>query len=345
MPKASARTGQLPMTEQVDDSAVRDRTAATWPARIWRVARWVVLAAAVWYLWREGALSRDRLRLSETAVYGLTAALLFQAANTALIAFRCHCLFRCLGAPSGLGRQLRLHFSGLLAQQVGSELAYDAMRLLGGSRMGGRGTAVFAALMADRLLGLVALTALTIASLALFWEGIGWVPAVSVAAVVSAVVPLAFAWWHGKTAGNPESRLWRVPGAGLASAIGGAMLEFRRRGATLAALLVVSVAAHLCMFAALYFCGSALENCAVTAGEALTGWALSTFTGILPLPMAGLGVGETAFGETVAKLRGAGAGADFAPVFLVNRLLVLTLGTLSWFGLTLFGGGTRNNRS
>lgn len=67
----------------------------------------------------------------------------------------------------------------------------------------------------------------------------------------------------------------------------------------------------------------------------MAGGSLALFTTAIPLPMAGLGVGEAAFGEVVARVRGEAALADFAAIFLVYRFSSLALGTASYLWLLL----------
>lgn len=309
-------------------------------AAIWNVGKWLVMAVAVWYLWREGMLSAERLRLTPEAAYGLPAAVVCLGACTAFVAYRFHRLLRCLGVDSRLAGQARIHFSGLLAQQIGSEVAYDAMRVLGSRSMGGGTADIVAAAVVDRLLGLLSLTAVAAASLAAAWGGTAWLaaalfPPLAAAGLVGCVA-------LGRAASSPgASRLRRVPGVGFAVGVCGALARYRSRGATLLALFFLAVAGHMCFFAALYFCGVSLAGAGASLAEAVAGGAASSYTAALPLPMAGLGVGEAAFGEVVSRMRGSGEAADFAPVFLANRLLLLALGAASWLWLSLSGGGPR----
>lgn len=305
----------------------------TWPRRIWNVGKWLVVVLAFVYLWRTGMVSRQMFRLSRAAAWAAPAAVFCLGLSAAAMGVRLHRLLRCLGAPSTLAGQCRISFSALLAQQIGSEAGYDAMRIVGSKVMGGKGSDILAAIIVDRLLGTMALTVLAATGLALFWSDSGWLPAAAVMAAAIVAAPLLMSWWHGMLRANPASRLARLPGAAFAAEVGGAVRIYRGHVRTLAGLFLLALATHGVTFAALYFCGLSLVGVDLRPGEALTGGALSFFTGALPLPMAGLGVGEAAFGEVVAVMRGSGKAADFAPVFLINRLLTLLLGAVAWLWL------------
>lgn len=301
----------------------------------WNIAKWMIMAAAIYYLWREGALSRDRLRFSDIAPWSIPLALLFLALSTAAIGLRFHCLLRCLDCPSTPLRQTKLHFSGLLVQQVGSDTAYDVMRIVGAKTMGGSGAGIFAALMMDRLLGLLALTAITMVGLPHLWSGPEWLLASAGVILFLLAVPVCFVMLHSFSEARADSLLWRIPGSGFAAAIGKSVKAYRRHGLSVCGLFALSLFAHLCMFSALFFCGCSLADINLAPMESVLAGALSTFTGVLPLPMAGLGVGEVAFGSVVARMRGVGDAGNFASVFLVNRMLLLALGAVCWFGLAL----------
>ena len=308
--------------------------------RFWNVFKWLVMAAAVWYLWHEGMVSAERLRPTASAAVGLPAAVVFLGLCTAFVAVRFHCLLRCLDIASELPKQMRIHFSGLLAQQIGSEVGYDAMRVLGARSAGGGIAGILAAVVADRLLGLLSLTAVAMVCLAAVWGGKAWLGAALFVPAALAGVGVCLALAH--KAASPEGAwLRRIPGVGFAVSVCGALRCYRSRGGLLLSLFFLSVAGHMCFFAALYCCGLSLESAQTSPAEAVTAGALSSFTGALPLPMAGLGVGEAAFGEAVARMRGAGEVADFAPVFLVNRLLLLAMGAVSWLWLSLSGSGRK----
>lgn len=302
--------------------------------KIWSIAKWLIMAAAVYYLWREGALW-DRLRLDEAAYWAIPGAMACLFLSTALICIRFHGLVRCLGCPSDIREQAKFHFPGLLVQQIGSDAAYDIMRLIGTKRLGGAGAGVFAALMMDRLLGLLALTVIAAVGLSQLWDGPEWLLAAGGVAALLVLAPVVLALFHSLSRARADSWLWRIPGSGFIAGVGGAVKAFRRHWAMLGGLFALSLVAHLCMFAALFFCGRALAGMELRPPEAVLAGALSTFTGVLPLPMAGLGVGEVAFGAAVAKMRGVGDAVDFAGVFLVNRFLILCLGVASWIWLAL----------
>ena len=299
----------------------------------WNIIKWIIPVVAILYLWKEGALSPDRLQFSNKAWYMIPAALAAQGMGTLIIGTRFHCLLRCLGAPSTLLGQVRIAFPGLLLQQIGSDVSFDAMRIIAAKQIGGTGPAIFASALVDRLLGIVALVLLTILALALFWQDGGWVLTAIIVVAGLAALPLLF-WLSRRLSASWIARwLGKVPGAAFVAEIGDSLTRFRGCAANLAGLFLVSVANHLCLFIALYCCSHALVDTALAPSEAFTAGALSVFTTGLPLPLAGLGVGEAAFGQAVAHMRGTDVAAGFAAVFLMNRLLLFFLGGVSWFWL------------
>lgn len=310
-------------------------TASRTLTAMWNIAKWVIMVLAVAYLWREGALSSERLRLSSSAAWGLPLAALFLSLSVAAMSVRFHVLLRGCGCPSVLAGQFKITFSALLMQQIGSDAAFDVMRVVGGKTMGGATAGIVAALMADRLLGLMALTAIAAVVLPGLWDGPEGVLLAAAVALALVAVPAVLVLFTRHVRARPGSRLLRIPGSGFLAAVGASIAAYRGGAGVLAALFALSLAAHGCVFTALYFCGVSLAGAELAPLEAMAGGALSTFTGALPLPMAGLGVGEMAFGATVARLRGVGDAGDFAAIFLVNRLLLLTLGVVAWLWLAL----------
>lgn len=306
------------------------------PQKIWRVAKWMVPAAALYYLWREGMFSPERIRLTPSTAWNLAAALVLIAVATLLVSVRFHVLLRCMGVRSTMRAQARLNFPGLLVQQVASEAVFDMMRIVGAKKMGGNNATVLAALMADRLLGLLSLTTITVCGFAWFWKGSGW--AYAAVLPLGAIVLLPCGLFLASFLYERQySWFRRIPGSAFVASIGKTLGAFRHHGGTLTVLFCSSCVTHALLFAALYFCGRTLDVPPPTPAESIVGGAVTSFTGILPLPMAGLGVGETAFGETVARMRGHSEAASYAGVFLINRILIIALGVMSWLAaITLY---------
>ena len=298
---------------------------------------WTIMILAIGYLWHVGIFSRKNLAFSKSWWWGLPAAAGFIALSIATVAVRFHCLLLRMGCPSTLREQLKINFSALLAQQIGSEAGYDVVRIVGVKAMGGRNEDILAAVMTDRILGIIALTGIAAAGLALYWNDAGWIAPtlvlLALLCLVLAVFPLC-RWFEER---HPRSRLVKIRGFSFLAATGASLLRYRRSPVMLIALLLASAAVQFFWFMAVYCCGLSLEGIAISPHEAILGGALVAFTGALPLPLAGLGVGEVAFGGAIAHLRGSGDVAAFAPILLVHRLLVLLLGIAGWAWMTLSG--------
>lgn len=302
----------------------------------WNICKWLVPVLAIAYLWREGMFSRETLSLADSAKTAIPAAVFFLCVTTAIMVVRVHCLLRRMDCPSTIRAQARIAFPGLLAQQIGSEVAFDLMRFLGAKKQGGKPHAILAALFVDRLLGMVSLTAVTAFGLALVWKGNDWIFAVVVTVLVSAAVPVGLWLWQYAFDRFPVLR--KMPGAGFIESLGKSMWALRQAGILLIGLFFLSVGAQLAFISALYCCSQAFVYAAVSADEALAAGALSSFTTAVPFPMAGLGIGEAAFGEVVVRMRESGNAADFAPVFLLNRVVILGVGIVSWIVVLCTGG-------
>lgn len=296
---------------------------------VWLICKWVFPVAALVYLWHEGAFSPEKIQLTPAVAENLFIAILFIVVATLAVSMRFHYLLRCLDVASTAGKQLRLNFPGLLVQQFVSEAAFDGMRIVSAKKMGGSNASVLTALMADRLLGLLSLTTMAAVGLAWFWAGSGWLYAAAFPFAVVAVLPCVFV---AADILHEKEYSWfrRMPGSAFIASIGRSLRIFRHHVRLLGWLFCTSCLTHLCLFTALYFCGQMLEQAQPSLPEAIVGGAVSSFAGIPPLPMAGLGVGETAFGETVARMRGHSLAASYASVFFVNRILVIVVGAVSW---------------
>lgn len=308
----------------------------------WNVCKWLVPVLAIGYLWREGMFSEQALALADSAGTAIPAAVACLCVSTAILVVRFHSLLRRLDCPSTLRAQTGIAFPGLLAQQIGSEVAFDLMRLYGARKLGGKTHTVVAALFVDRLLGLVSLTTVSAFGLALVWKGNDWIFAVALTLVALVAVPAAL--WLWQYAAGRFPRLRRLPGAGFVESLGKSMWALRRAGPTLVALFLLSVAGQLAFIGALYCCSHAFVHAAVTPDEVLAAGAISSFTTAVPFPLAGLGIGEAAFGEVVVRMRENGNAADFAPVFLLNRVALLGIGTVSWVVMLLAGGRRKETR-
>ncbi len=302
---------------------------------LWGKVKWIIMAFAIWYLWRAGALSRESFTLSSQAWWVLPCAALCIVINTVGVAIRYHLLLGGLGIGTRWPKLVQIHLSGLFVQQIGSEAAYDAMRAFAANRFGGKGSAVVAAVMVDRILGVGGLTLVAIASLLLFWRHDDIMYIAIAALLTLAAIPVAFSLWHNLAKRNALPWLWKIPGTRFVASMGESVKVYRNHYPLLLLLLAMTMAGHVILFAGMYFCSITLENIRLLFTESVTAGALSSFATGLPLPLAGLGVGEAAFGEVVALMRQSGHAADYAGVLLVHRLAVLAVGVLSWLWLTL----------
>lgn len=302
----------------------------------WTAAKWLVMAVALWYLWSVGAFAADRLRPAPGAAWRVACAIAFLALSVSMLAGRFHFLLRMLGCASLYRRQLEIFFPGILAQQIGSEAAFEAVRILAARQLdGASSSSAIAASIVDRLLGVAALAAIAVASVAFVLDGRAWYWGFAALVAVMAAAPAIPLVCARLLAANPDSALARLPGFRFVASIGDRLSMFRKHVPFIIFLSLPSLAAHFLVLLALYCFASSIGASPVTLGEAVAGGSLALFTTAIPLPMAGLGVGEAAFGEAVARMRGDASPGDFAAIFLVYRFSALALGTASYAWLLL----------
>ncbi|MDR2827737.1 MAG: flippase-like domain-containing protein [Candidatus Adiutrix intracellularis] len=305
-------------------------------AKFWKTAKWLVMAGALVYLGYMGVLSGEKLNFSNSAWWCLPLAFFFLILSVFTFSLRFHWLLTGLGSPSNISRQLKIHFSGILVQQIGSEISFEALRLVSNRALGSRGPDILVAAILDRLLGVSTLILLIALTFTFFLSTDRWNQFRSeliIFIVITLAAFLILALRRRLTQLKRPSWLRHLPGGAFLVEVTKAIQTFRRPYIVLTTLFFLSLAGHLATFITLYFCGLSLTGINLSPLESVTGGAIFLFTGALPLPLAGLGVGETVFGQVVADMRGLGIPADFASVFLINRLFLLILGTISWLCL------------
>lgn len=299
--------------------------------------KWLVAACAVGWLLREGMASGGKFAFTTTAPWWLAAAAAVYIGSTAGMAVRFHFLLRMLGRPSGIREQMRLFFAGLFPQLIGSIFAFDAMRAAVLHRSGMTAGMIGGALLSERLIGLLTLLFTSASLLFLFLElGDVWI-SLAAAAFCAALVPLLFQAWRKAVATNRPAFLKSLPGSSLVCSMADTMQALARKPLNLLALFLMSIIVQLTQLSMVYFVGNALKNIQLPFIESITGSALAGLTGMFPLPMGGAGVGEGVFGAVAAAAQGRGNAADFAPAYLLCRLLNLAVGAAAWLWLAASG--------
>jgi hypothetical protein len=236
-----------------------------------------------------------------------------------------------------------MFFCGLIFQQIGSELAFDGMRLIALRKQGIVPAMVGSSVLADRLFGVsvMFLLALFFSLCYLKTENFHWL--IMSCLLLLAVIPFFFILFRRFCSSYANSLLLRIPGSRLAVNMGEALELLARKPMQMLLLLSFSFLPFLAMLFAAY-CNSQALGMSLSCNEAMIGASLATLTAVLPLPMAGIGIGESVFGWVVSTLRNGGEIVDFAPVFFVSRLFILTIGCIFWV-ITMCVGQRRENPS
>jgi hypothetical protein len=236
-----------------------------------------------------------------------------------------------------------MFFSSLIFQQIGSELAFDGMRFITLRKQGIVPAIIGSSVLTDRLFGVSTMFLFGFFfSLRYFkMEGFHWLIISGLVLIVA--IPVCLILFRHFCGSSDNGWLSHIPGAKLAVTMGEALELLAHMPVQMILLSLFSFLPFLVILFA-YYCNSQALDMSLSCNEAMFGASLASLTAILPLPMAGVGVGESAFGWAVSSLRGGGEIVDYAPVFFVSRLFMLIIGCISWV-ITMCIGNWRKNPS
>jgi uncharacterized membrane protein YbhN (UPF0104 family) len=205
----------------------------------------------------------------------------------------------------------------------------DAARGIYAWRAVGHGSARIAiSLVADRLVGLLALLSIALVFTGLNWH---WMRQVPVLATLGASLFLAFAGaiagacavlFASRLARPLEERLSHWPR--LALLVGHAhnlVLLVRAHPWQLLAAFAVSLVIHACVVTAIVAIGSAARIGQLTPADYLFAVPLTLVANAIPLTPNGIGVGEAAFDQICRWLEPSPSGAAYSSIFFAFRAL------------------------
>ncbi len=214
---------------------------------------------------------------------------------------RWHTLVRALGLPFSLGRAVRLGFLGYLLNFVAfGAVGGDLFKAVAVARENPkRRPEAVATVLFDRVIGLYALFVLS--AMAVLWFQLYEAPhretrliaqATLVAASLS-TLGLGVMLVPGVSRGRITHGLTRLPRVGhIVGKLLGAVRLYRQQPGVLMITLLQSVAAQACFAVTFYLASRGLPGASPDLAEHFVIVPLSMITGVLPLPMSGLGAFE-----------------------------------------------------
>lgn len=305
---------------------------------------YLLTAGAVLYLVREGMLSGDKFVFAPGWALWLCAGSAVFIVSIAGSALRFQLLMQLMRiSPPAFGATARCFFRGLLPQFFATQLAFDAMRAYFLGKNGVAGGDIAGSIFVDRLLGIAAFVFFACIGFVAFVSSQRFLLAVLVAAALVLVLPIALIGWRHLAAGVRFRFLSAIPGSTLLCRAADSLARLRNEKGRLFLLQVLAIFTQLCQLLCVFCVSRALKNVELPPFQAIVAGAIASLTGLLPLPLAGVGVGESVFGAAAAELRQSGGPADFAPIFLLNRLLFMTIAVLAWLPLSIRLGGDKND--
>ena len=301
------------------------------------IAGWALVCGAIAYLAHMGMFSRSVYRFTPEAWARLVlCGILFAVVTCGLAVRFCLVLAAMGGAPAWTG-QVRIYFAGLLLQAFGSNFAFDAMRGLLMKKSGMGGGLIVGSILADRILGLTAFLFFGFAGLGFLFDPERYAPVLAVSALAAVLLPGMIVLWWKVIASGRFPRLSSLPGASLAASVGEALHCLVRRPLRLFAIQTVAVAVNFLMLVCYYVAAGAIATVELSLTECVVGGAIANLVSLLPLPVTGLGVGESVFGNVVAGLRNEAVVGGFASVFFLVRIVVIVVSILSWLAVSVTG--------
>jgi uncharacterized membrane protein (UPF0136 family) len=306
------------------------------------IVKWIVTVAAFVYLLNQGMFSSAHFSFSIDSAPWLLGTLACAFITVFGTAVRFHCVLLQLGQPSRLSSVVRMFFGGLLLRQIGSDLAFDGMRLVMLRKQGVEPAIIGTAVLTDRLFGVstIFLIAFLFSFFYLKIENLYWL--ITLSLILLAAIPVFFIAFYRFYCTRDTGALFRIPGSKLALGMGEALELLSRKPVHMILLSLFSFLPFLATLFAAYCNSRILENMILSCGEAMAGASVAVLASILPLPLSGVGVGESVFGWVVSVIRGGGEIVNYAPVFFLSRLFMLTIGCVSWV-VTMCSGKRRES--
>jgi uncharacterized protein (TIRG00374 family) len=205
----------------------------------------------------------------------------------------------------------------------------DAARGLYAWRAVGDGSARIAiSLVADRLLGLLALLSIALLFTTFNWHWMRHIPALAALGVAlflviaGAIAGACAIFYASRSALAVEERLSHRPRlAGVVSRARNLVMLVRARPWHLLAALALSFVIHVCVVAAVVMIAAAARIGQLVAADYMFAVPLTLVANAIPLTPNGIGVGEAAFDQICRWLEPSPSGAAYSSIFFAFRAI------------------------
>ena len=324
---------------------VQDRTSLRSAAVL---AAKLLFAGLVFYgLWRARLLDFTQFPVLLHSPAPLVGAALMLFSTNILVSLRWHMLLAAQGIHVRRGQAFRVTYLASLAGvmlpgMVGGELVRVAM---GRSFPRARIHELALSVVADRLVGLMALLLVGMTASLAFWTGLDsggaaaahlkmlmlgimafFVLAIGVAGAGAALAPRMVA--------HAAKKKWATRGTLLRimADMAQAICLYRGKPGVLARALLLSLLVHVLVYSALTLVAVALHMAGSDPWKFTVAGVLAAVANALPLTPGGIGVGEAAFAQMILWLQPSSVILPYATVFLAFRMLtvITNLPALIW---------------
>ena len=205
----------------------------------------------------------------------------------------------------------------------------DAARGLYAWRAVGDGSARIAiSLVADRLLGLLALLSIALLFTAFNWHWMRHIPALAALGVAlflivaGAIAGACAVYYASRSTWAVEERLSHWPRlAGLVGRARNLVLLVRTRPWHLLAAFALSFVIHVCVVAGVVMVAAAARIGQLTTADYMFAVPLTLVANAIPLTPNGIGVGEAAFDQICRWLEPSPSGAAYSSIFFAFRAI------------------------
>lgn len=306
---------------------------------VWKTVQWLVVAGALFYLYRSGMFSREHFTFSSSALFWLVFTLLVLYMNLVGTALRFHWILKALHQPSKLVSLLRIFFLGMLPLQLGSFLAFDGMRLVMLRKSGMGYKTIGSSLILDRLIGFVGIFLLAVCFAICLVDSERIVIIIGFALLLSTLLfPMCVMGLAKLATKERFVMLSNLPGMAFVTSISDSLRLLANRIFLLPLLVFIATFTHISAIIGIYGAAKMLSGIDINIFESLAGGTMVFAFGAIPLPLSGVGVGENIFAWVVADLRQEQILLiDYAAVFFLYRIISIGAGILSWIFLLIMG--------